>query len=683
MKGSKARKKADGIRIECSFTSLEEIASLVPNPRNPNTHPPGQVRILAEAIRLRGWRLPIVVSKRSGFITKGHGRLLAAKALGVSHAPVDFQAYLSEAEEWADMIADNQIAELAEMDENELTRLVEELEQRADELALPEGMTIEQYLETLGPIPDLSVVSEKLGKADSLRERFIVPPFTVLDARQGWWRARKQAWIALGIESELGRKGDMVFRGSAQPFSITRVKNEIEKREGRSISWEEFRTLHPELMVGGTSIFDPVLCEVLLRWFCPPGGSVLDPFAGGSVRGIVAARLGFHYDGIELRSEQVRANRRQAKAILGRPKKKTVTVRISSKMANLRFHGCKPDFVREVCHAKCCFSGDKKKGAVVSVLPTEEAVLERLGETRVKDGLLVPKEGKCPFIDVNGACGLHGSPHKPFGCIASPFTLNRSGTLIVRHRYLQLPCYKTEESVPAYEAFGASLELLFGELEAGRIAAKLASGSGDFDAEMPIETWRDVRYLDGVKKGKSSPENSKEAKPGTARWIVGDAATELPKAKGLVDYVFTCPPYFDLEKYSSDVRDISNAQTYEKFLASYRTILERAAARLAENRFFSIVVGDIRNKGGIYRNFVGDTVGIMQSAGLGLYNEAILAIALTSAPIRAGRLFATSRKLCKVHQNVLVFVKGDPKKAVEEVGLPEFGETEPIEEPED
>ncbi|MGB3312861.1 MAG: DNA methyltransferase, partial [Albidovulum sp.] len=65
----------------------------------------------------------------------------------------------------------------------------------------------------------------------------------------------------------------------------------------------------------GTSIFDPVLCEIAYRWFCPQGGTVLDPFAGGSVRGIVASQLGRAYVGIELRAEQVAAN--QAQAALG------------------------------------------------------------------------------------------------------------------------------------------------------------------------------------------------------------------------------------------------------------------------------------------------------------------------------------------------------------------------------
>ncbi len=70
---------------------------------------------------------------------------------------------------------------------------------------------------------------------------------------------------------------------------------------------------------GGVSVFDPVLAELVYRWFCPPGGAVLDPFAGGATRGIVASRLGLHYTGIELRAEQVRANRAQARRLGGCP----------------------------------------------------------------------------------------------------------------------------------------------------------------------------------------------------------------------------------------------------------------------------------------------------------------------------------------------------------------------------
>ena len=65
----------------------------------------------------------------------------------------------------------------------------------------------------------------------------------------------------------------------------------------------------------GTSVFDPVLCELDYAWFSAPGDAILDPFAGGSVRGVVAERMGRRYTGIELRPEQVEANREQGRAI--------------------------------------------------------------------------------------------------------------------------------------------------------------------------------------------------------------------------------------------------------------------------------------------------------------------------------------------------------------------------------
>ena len=99
-------------------------------------------------------------------------------------------------------------------------------------------------------------------------------------------------------------------------------KRAREAEIGRELTTEEFLAEHYEASdaptASGTSIFDPVLCEIAYRWFCPQGGTVLDPFAGGSVRGIVASRLGRRYVGIELRPEQVEANRAQV-AIAAEP----------------------------------------------------------------------------------------------------------------------------------------------------------------------------------------------------------------------------------------------------------------------------------------------------------------------------------------------------------------------------
>lgn len=104
------------MKIQCAHTEIAEIAVLTPNPRNPNKHPKRQIEMLAKIMNHQGWRAPIVVSNRSGFIVKGHGRLEAAKLNGWAQAPVDRQDYANEADEYADMVADNKIAELADSD---------------------------------------------------------------------------------------------------------------------------------------------------------------------------------------------------------------------------------------------------------------------------------------------------------------------------------------------------------------------------------------------------------------------------------------------------------------------------------------------------------------------------------------------------------------------------------------
>lgn len=115
------------VQIHCAYTEVIDPALLTPNPRNPNHHPKKQIELLAKIIQSQGWRAPVTVSNRSGFVVRGHGRLQAALLLGCE-VPVDRQEYASEAEEWADLIADNRIAELAEMDTGEVARLLNELD---------------------------------------------------------------------------------------------------------------------------------------------------------------------------------------------------------------------------------------------------------------------------------------------------------------------------------------------------------------------------------------------------------------------------------------------------------------------------------------------------------------------------------------------------------------------------
>ena len=145
--------------ILCAHTKLVPIESLKRHPRNPNTHPDSQIKLLANIIAKSGFRSPIVVSKRSGFITKGHGRLDAAILLGMKSVPVDFQDYDSDESEMADMVADNKIASMAEMDRAVLKEIMEELDTGAFDMLLTgfDMAGIEELMTAAFP-PDGSVL---------------------------------------------------------------------------------------------------------------------------------------------------------------------------------------------------------------------------------------------------------------------------------------------------------------------------------------------------------------------------------------------------------------------------------------------------------------------------------------------------------------------------------------------
>ena len=138
---------------------------------------------------------------------------------------------------------------------------------------------------------EVDLFGNEIIKDILLRDKYVEPPFTRLDAVSGSWQKRKNLWKQKGIKSELGREGALC---------LAQGLNSFDPRESYT----------------GTSIFDPVLCELMYKWFCPDAGTILDPFAGGSVRGIVANYLGFKYTGLELRPEQVESNRQQGLDIL-------------------------------------------------------------------------------------------------------------------------------------------------------------------------------------------------------------------------------------------------------------------------------------------------------------------------------------------------------------------------------
>lgn len=127
MKTKKTTKREADPPIFCRYSELIPYEKLKWHPKNPNHHPQKQINLLAQVIEENGWRNPIVVSTRSGFIVKGHGRWLAAKRLKVKSVPVEYQDYKNDTEELADLIADNQIAELSTMDEATSAGLLEEV----------------------------------------------------------------------------------------------------------------------------------------------------------------------------------------------------------------------------------------------------------------------------------------------------------------------------------------------------------------------------------------------------------------------------------------------------------------------------------------------------------------------------------------------------------------------------
>lgn len=172
-------------------------------------------------------------------------------------------------------------------------------------------------------------------------------------------------------------------------------------------------------------------------------------------------------------------------------------------MARLKFNPCEPEYIKKVCHGRCCQSSTEKSGVLITIHPSEEYKITARGGV-VKNGLLQPKTGckVCPFKNKEHLCSLHFTEDKPFGCIASPFTLTTKNTLIVRNRYRMLICFKQKNAnmVPAYRNFKASLDLLFGKKESERIVKHFDNGGGDLVAYMNRKHYEKLKKNDEIKK---------------------------------------------------------------------------------------------------------------------------------------------------------------------------------------
>lgn len=174
------------------------LAELIPAAKNARTHSPHQIEQIAASMQRWGWTVPALIDE-DGSIIAGHGRVLAAQSLGYSQAPVMVAQGWSDDEKRAYLLADNQLTLNASWDLEVLGDEWDALAGNGFDMSLLGFDNIDELLRAAAP------EDEATGVAGSLAATFGVPPFSVLNAREGWWQARKAAWLSLGIRSELGR----------------------------------------------------------------------------------------------------------------------------------------------------------------------------------------------------------------------------------------------------------------------------------------------------------------------------------------------------------------------------------------------------------------------------------------------------------------------------------------------
>lgn len=151
-------------------------------------------------------------------------------------------------------------------------------------------------------------------------------------------------------------------------------------------------------------------------------------------------------------------------------------------------------------------------------------------------------------------------------------------------------------------------------------------------------------------------------------WDLKDSVTNKPESE--VDFIFTCPPYYGLEKYSTLSDDLSTMSPRD-FETAFSQVISNSCSKLKNDRFAAIVIGDVRD-GHFYNKFYSVTVDAFESAGCRFYNDLVLLQEPATAAMRAFKFMNSSRKIAKCHQNVLVFCKGDPIKAT--TRLPTFSD---------
>ena len=227
------------------------IARLIPYVRNARTHSGDQIAQIAGSIAEFGFVNPVLIGA-DDVIIAGHGRVLAAEKLGLAEVPVIVLSHLSESQRRALVIADNRIAENAGWDDAMLKAEIAALHEDAFDLDLL-GFAEEELGRLLDGLDDDAggdgaADGEQASDASTeqratLAERFGIPPFSVLDARKGWWQDRKRAWIDLGIRSELGRGEGATYGvadGVTEPGArrlTSPAGSRLDRKEGQTRPW--------------------------------------------------------------------------------------------------------------------------------------------------------------------------------------------------------------------------------------------------------------------------------------------------------------------------------------------------------------------------------------------------------------------------------------------------------------
>lgn len=247
--------------------SLVPLSKLRPAPWNPRTITDKRFKALCASMEADPdfmWHRPII-AKADGEVVAGNMRLRAAEHLGWEEVPAILEDMSDKLAKERALKDNNQFGD---WQEEELAEIALELEKLGTDLSTL-GLD-DAFLATL---LDEGEAPGEGGEKGSLAARFGFPPFTILNGNSGDWRERKRKWLALGIQSETGRDGELLFGDGSNSSGQYEEKRLYEQRVGRKVSWKDFYEANPDVKpLPGTSIFDPVLCEVAYRWFCPEGG---------------------------------------------------------------------------------------------------------------------------------------------------------------------------------------------------------------------------------------------------------------------------------------------------------------------------------------------------------------------------------------------------------------------------